>query len=176
MTSRPLNARAAHLRLVPETAETARPHRWFCSACGAPGPVDVTPLPFARECEACGEGLLLEAADALAPRPGDPFLLVDEALTVRALSAAAAELLAVDPDAAVGRPVADLLCAADAEAGPAGSFPAALAAAAAGAGPAGFGAEEPARLTVRPADVFGVRLPARIGVCGPPRAALIVLG
>lgn len=166
-----MSERAArnHLRLVPETAETARPHRWFCSACGAPGPVDATPLPFARGCDACGEGLLLEAADALAPRPGDPFLLVDEALTVRALSPAAAELLAVDPGAAVGRPVADLLCAADAEAGPAGSLPRAVAEAAAGA------ADEPTRLTVRPADVFGVRLQARIGVCGPPRAALIVL-
>jgi hypothetical protein len=171
MTARPSHSRAAHLRLVPQTAETARPHRWFCGACGAPGPADATPPPFARGCEACGEGLQLEAADALAPRPGDPFLLVDEALAVRALSPAAAEQLAVDPVAAVGRPVAELLCTADAEAGPAGSLPSAIAAAA-----AGEGAEDPVRLTVRPADVFGVRVPARIGVCGPPRAALIVLG
>lgn len=167
-----MSERAAHshLCLVPATAETARPHRWFCGACGAPGPADVTPLPFARGCETCGEGVLLEAADALAPRPGDPFLLVDEALAVRAISPAAAELLAVEPGAAVGRPVAELLCGADAEAGPAGSLPRAVTAAAAGA------ADEPICLTVRPANVFGVRLQARIGVCGPPRAAVLVLG
>jgi len=28
---------------------------------------------------------------------------------------------------------------------------------------------------VRPANVFGVRMPLRVGSCGPPRAALIVL-
>jgi len=170
MTTPSPHRRASHLRLVPETAEAARPHRWFCGACGAPGPADITPPPFARACDACGEGLLLEAVDALAPRPGDPFLLVDEALTVRSLSPAAAEMLAVAPEAAVGRPVRELLCAADAEAGPTGALASAITAA------ASDGTEEPTRLTLRPADVFGVRLPARIGVCGPPRAALVVLG
>lgn len=170
MTDRSAHSRAAHLRLVPQTAESARPHRWICGACGAPGPEGVTPLPFARSCEACGEGVLLEAADALAPHAGDPFLLVDEALTVRSISPAAADLLAVAPDAAVGLPVADLLCAADAEAGATGALAAAV------LGAAADGAEDPARLTVRPADVFGVRIPARIGVCGPPRTALVVLG
>ncbi|MBB4661439.1 PAS domain-containing protein [Conexibacter arvalis] len=163
------NRAAAHLRLVPETGESARPHRWFCGACGAPGPADATPHPFARGCEACGDGLLLEAADALAPRPGEAFLLVDAALTVRSLSPAAVDLLAVAPEEAIGRPIAELLSAADAEAGPSGALPTAISAAAAG------GEEEPTRMTVRPADVFGVRIPARIGVCGPPRAAVVVL-
>jgi hypothetical protein len=37
------------------------------------------------------------------------------------------------------------------------------------------GEDEPRRVMVRPANVFGVRMPLRVGACGPPRAALLVL-
>jgi len=167
MTDRRSDTARARLALVPATAEAARPHRWFCNRCASPAAQPGTPPPFARACPACERGLLVEAAAELAPAPGDPFLLVDAGLSVAALSEAAAPLLGVAAQAAVGRPLGELLAPADAEAAGAGALAAAIAEAAAGA--------EPRRLTVRPVGVFGVRLSARIGVCGPPRAALFAL-
>ncbi|MBB4660775.1 PAS domain-containing protein [Conexibacter arvalis] len=154
------------LRLVPATGEEPRSTRWFCGHCGALS--DVVPAPPARVCGDCGLGLLLEARDDLVPQAGESFLIVDAALAVQALSAAAERLLAVREQDVVGRPVAELLAPADAEAG----------------GPTGFahaihlsarGDDEPHRATVRPANVFGVRMSARVGLCGPPRASLVVL-
>jgi len=160
-------AQRPHLRLVPATREQLRPTRWFCGHCGVLA--DATPAPPARVCGDCGLGLLLEARDDLVPRAGEPFLIVDAGLAVQALSAAAEQLLAVAEQDAVGRPVAELLSPADAEAaGPAGFADAIHLAAA-------LGDDEPHRTTVRPANVFGVRMTARVGVCGPPRAALVVL-
>lgn len=160
-------AQHSHLRLVPATREQLRPSRWFCGHCGSQ--TDVTPAPPARVCGDCGLGLLLEARDDLVPQAGEPFLIVDAGLAVQALSAAAEELLAIRESEAIGLPVADLLAPADAEAaGPTG-FANAIHVA------AGTGDDEPHRTTVRPANVFGVRMQARVGVCGPPRAALIVL-
>lgn len=158
----------SHLQLVPATAEAARPHQWFCGHCGSPSPHGHVPPPFSRDCETCGLGILVEAPADVAPAPGDAFLLVDRALAVQALSAEAAQLLGVAPEEVVGRPVAELLCAADAEPGGAEPLGAAIMRAAGGD-------DEPLALTVRPADVFGVRLRMRVGACGPPRAALLVL-
>lgn len=163
-----MTSSSSHLRLVPATSEPARPHRWFCGSCGAPAPTEQTPPPFARGCDACEHGLLVEAPDALAPAPDDAFLLVDRALLVQALSPAAERLLAVAAADAVGRPLTELLCGADAEAGGGEPLGAAVARATGGD-------DEPTRLTARPTDVFGVRLPLRVGACGPPRAALLVL-
>jgi len=154
------------LRLVPATGERLRPSRWFCGHCGAPS--QEAPAPPARVCGDCGLGLLLEARDDLAPHAGEPFAIVDATLAVRALSAAAEHLLAVCEQDVVERPVTELLVPADAEAAGAAAFAHALQLAA-------RGDDEPQRLTVRPANVFGVRMTARIGVCGPPRAALLVL-
>lgn len=157
-----------HLQLVPATAEAARPYRWFCGVCGVPSPDGHVPPPFARGCEACGLGILVEAPAELAPVPGDAFLLVDRALAVQALSAAAERLLAVRAEEVIGRPLAELLHGADAEAAEAEPLGAAIARATGGE-------DEPVRMTVRPAGVFGVRLSLRVGACGPPRAALLVL-
>lgn len=152
------------LRLVPATSEAARPHRWFCSGCAASPPGGRPPEPFARGC-ACGAGVYVEAAADVAPAPGDAFLIVDRALTVLAASAAAADALAVAPRATVGRPLTDLLVAAETTADAA---PLANATIAAGRG-------EVRRLTARPTATDGVHLRLRVGVCGPPRAAVIVV-
>jgi nitrogen-specific signal transduction histidine kinase len=110
----------------------------------------------------------MEASAELVPRPHEPFLIVDVALTVRALSAEAQQFLAVAEADVVERPVTELLTPADAEAATADAFATAIMHAAAGD-------DELHRLTVRPANVFGVRMPMRVGVCGPPRGALLVL-
>lgn len=156
----------AFLRLVPSTAEDARPSAWFCGHCGA-----VTaeiPAPIARVCGDCDLGLLMEARADLVPQAGEPFLLVDRSLTVQALSAEAQSFLAVPEQDAIHRPVTELLTPADAEAATAETFASTIVWAA-------NGDDEPRRLTVRPANVFGVRMAMRVGVCGPPRAALLVL-
>jgi hypothetical protein len=154
------------LRLVSAAPEQLQPTRWFCGHCGAVS--ERTPSPVARVCPDCGLGLLLEARADVLPDDGEAFMVVDRALTVQAMSASAEHLLAVPEAEAVNRPVTELLVAAAVEAAGAETFASALLDAAAGA-------EEPRRVTVRPANVFGVRMTARIGVCGPPRAALLVL-
>jgi len=154
------------LRLVTDTRVAVQPTRWFCGHCGAS--TDRTPLPTARICGDCGLGLLLETRVDLAPGDGEAFMVVDRALTVQALSASAEHLLAVPEAEVVNRPVTELLVAAAVEAAGAEAFATVLLDAAGGD-------DEPRQVTVRPANVFGVRMTARIGVCGPPRAALLVL-
>lgn len=140
--------------------------RWvaFCSSCGrAP---DLDPSPFSRVCESCGMGLLLRAPADVAPAATDAFLVVEATLAVGAVSTQAERFLGVAEAHAVHRPVAELIEAPDAEA-PGESLAAAIMWAA-----RGRGARE---LVVRPANTFGVRCRARIGPCGPPPAAVIVL-
>ena len=76
------------LRLVPSTAEEACPSQWFCGHCGSPPPNNETPAPPARVCGECGLGLLLEARADVAPKPEDPFVIVDGSLHVCAMSSA----------------------------------------------------------------------------------------
>jgi hypothetical protein len=154
------------LRLVPTTSEDARPSQWFCGHCGAIAAE--TPAPIARVCGDCELGLLIETRADLVPQPREPFLIVDGSLAVCALSAEAQRFLAVDEQDAVNRPVTELLTPADAEAATVAAFADTIMWAASGD-------DEPRRLTVRPANVFGVRMGMRVGVCGPPRAALLVL-
>ena len=123
---------------------------------------------MARVCRSCGLGVMLETRRDIAPSHRDAFLVIDSSLLVQAMSWRAETLLGVTEDSAVNRPVAQLLMAADAEAGRPGRFAAALAEAAAGA-------DEPLSAFVRPWNTFGVRLRARIASCGPPRAALLIL-
>lgn len=163
-----VRARRAMLRLVPSTAEDACPTTWFCGHCGAPPPDGRIPAPPARVCGSCGLGLLLETRQDVAPRPGDAFLVVDGSLAVCAVSDESERLLAVAETDVVNRPITELLSPADAEA----AGPEALASAIMWAARSD---DEPRRLMVRPANVFGVRMPVRIGSCGPPRAALLVL-
>jgi hypothetical protein len=119
-------------------------------------------------CGSCGLGLILEARADLAPHAGNAFLVLDRSLAVCAVSAAAERLLATSEPDAVNRHVSDLLMPAAAEENDGQSLSAAVAWAARGDG--GM------RTTVvRPANTFGIRLTARIGSCGPPRAALLIL-
>jgi hypothetical protein len=157
------------LRLI-ETSPQDEPVEWvwFCGHCAAPAPPEEAPAPVARVCSSCGLGVMLETRSDLAPGDRDAFLVVDETLLVQGMSLRAEQLLAIDEERAINRPVAELLVAADAEAGRPGSFASAIADAASGG-------QAPVSKVVRPWNTFGVRMRARIGACGPPRAALVVL-
>jgi hypothetical protein len=156
------------LKLIEGALQAPETWVWFCGRCAAPAPREDPPPPTARVCESCGMGVLLEAREDTAPAPSDAFLVVDSALRVQAMSAAAELLLGVDEKTAVNSPVVELMVPADAE----GSTPAGFAAAIV---EAASGADEPVKVFLRPGNTFGVRLRARIAPCGPPRAALVVL-
>ena len=139
----------------------------FCGHC-ALRPAPAAKSPPSRVCGHCGLGLVLQAASDLAPRGDEPFLVVDTTLSVCAVSAAAEELLGIDETQAVNKHVADFLVPADANAPSAENLLALLVAVAGGSGGA-------RTAVVRPRQEFGVRFKARIGPCGPPDAALLVL-
>jgi hypothetical protein len=164
------NGRPA-LRLVaaPEP-EPAAPSVTFCSHCGDRPPMSATRAnaPASRVCGACSLGLLIEAAEDVAPNAGDAFLVLDRALSVCAVSRGAEQLLATCEPDVVNRHISDLLMPAHAEGDGTETLAVAVAWAARGDGGT--------RTTVvRPANTFGIRLTARIASCGPPRAALLVL-
>lgn len=139
----------------------------FCGRCAQqPDPAPVAQP--SRVCGHCGLGLVLQAASDIAPGPDEPFLVVDATLSVCAVSAGAEELLGVDETDAVNKHVADYLVPADANAPGPENLLALLVEVAGGAG----GARE---TVVRPRQEYGVRFTARIGPCGPPHAALLVL-
>jgi ribosomal protein S27AE len=150
-----------------ERAERERggdgPLRWFCGHCG-----ESQDSPAAsRVCPRCGLGLLLRADAGLAPKAGEAFLVLDQSLSVCAVSEGAERLLAISEPDAVNRHVTELLEPAACERHARVSLAAAVFRAACGEG-------EPLAVTVRPARTFGVRLHARIGPCGPHAAALLV--
>jgi hypothetical protein len=118
-------------------------------------------------CESCELGLLLEASETTAPEQGSAFLVLDSSMSVCAVSAEAEGLLATSETEAVNRHLTEILASADAEA----RGPTNLAAAVTWAA---RGDDTVRTVTVRPTNVFGVRLTARIGTCGPPQAALLV--
>jgi len=172
----PMNGRPALRLVAPPEAVPAAPSVPFCSHCGtrpfARGNGNATASamsnPGSRVCGSCGLGLILEASEDIAPNVGDAFLVLDRALNVCAVSAAAERLLATSEPDAVNRHVTQLLMPADAEEDGGESLSVAVAWAARGDGPI--------RTTVvRPSNTFGIRLTARIAGCGPPRAALLVL-
>jgi hypothetical protein len=154
------------LALVPQITEEQGPTTWFCGHCGKRPSLDGPPATNARVCESCGLGLLLEAAADAAPDPGGAFLVLDRSLSVCAVSRAAEELLATAETEAVNRHITELLMPADSESQTSANLAAAVSAATQGGG-------EPHRVFVRPANLFGVRMRARIVHCGPPRAALL---
>jgi hypothetical protein len=119
-------------------------------------------------CASCGLGLLLESRVDMVPTARDAFLVVDDSLLVQAMSRRAEQLLSTAEEAAVNRPVVELLVPADAEARGPGSFAGAIADAVAQG-------DDVVTAVVRPWNTFGVRMRARIAPCGPPRAALLVL-
>lgn len=139
----------------------------FCGHCAlAPAPIGHAQP--SRVCGHCGLGLVLQAGADVAPRPDEPFLIIDTTLSVCAVSAAAEELLGIDETTAVNKHVADFLVPADANAPSAQNLLALLVEVASGSG-------ESRTTVVRPRQEFGVRFKARIGPCGPPHAALLVL-
>lgn len=139
----------------------------FCGHCALP-PEPVAHAARSRVCGHCGLGLVLQASADLAPRHDEPFLVVDTTLSVCAVSAVAETLLGIDETQAVNKHVADFLVPADANAPGAQNLLALLVDVAGGSG-------EPRATMVRPRHEFGVRFKARIGACGPPHAALLVL-
>jgi transposase len=166
-TARARAARPALRLLTPLEHEAPQPSVSFCSHCGTRPTVAAERL-NSRVCGACGLGLILESRTDIAPRAGDAFLVLDRTLSVCAVSAAAEKLLATTEPDAVNRHITALLMPADAEDAASQSLSLAVAWAARG--------DAVTRTTVvRPANTFGIRLTARIGSCGPPQAALLVL-
>lgn len=139
----------------------------FCGHCGRP-PEDARTNPVSRVCQRCGMGLLLQAPAEIAPSAPDPFVVVDSALTIRALSRQGERLLEVTETDAVNKPITQFLVPADAEAPTNENLAAVLTWAARGDAPS-------RNVVVRPTNMFGVRYWARVGPCGPPNAALLVL-
>jgi hypothetical protein len=138
----------------------------FCGHCGTePTPADASSP--TRVCASCGLWLLLCCGADVAPAAGDAFVVIDDSLSVCAVSAAAEKLLATLEIDAVNHPITRLLISADAEADTGANLAAAITWAA-----RGYGGMY--RTIVRPANTFGVRMSARIAACGPPRAALMV--
>lgn len=149
-----------------EVGERGRGLVAFCGHCGAPPAHDAAAQ--SRVCGHCGLGLVLQAPPDVAPRRDEPFLVIDSTLSVCAVSARAEELLDTDETVAVNRHVAEFLVPADANAPSAENLLVLLVDAASGSG-------VPRTAIVRPRQEFGVRFRARIGPCGPPNAALLVL-
>src|SRR5947209_9197170 len=154
--------RAANLSVV-ASDEEAQPTTAFCSHCGARPDADAN----SRVCTSCGLGLILHAATGSAPEYGGAFLVVDETMSVAAVSQAAERLLATRETEAVNRHLTQLLVPADAELQGPANLAVAVTWAARG---------DPAarKIFVRPAYSFGVRISARVASCGPPTAALVV--
>lgn len=156
------------LRAVPEGGDR-HPLKVFCGHCGrSPGEQRPVELMAARVCQKCGMGLLLQAGADIAPSQNDPFLVVDSSLTVCAVSRQAEDLLGVPETEAVNRHIAEFLSAGDAEAHGTENLAAMVTWAARGDAPL-------KDIVVRPTNTFGVRYWARVGSCGPPAAALLVL-
>ncbi|MEA2218338.1 MAG: hypothetical protein QOJ35_964 [Solirubrobacteraceae bacterium] len=150
-----------------EVDERGRALVAFCGHCGV-APAATMEVPGSRVCGHCGLGLVLHASEDVAPGPDDPFLVIDSTLSVCAVSARAEELLDTDETVAVNRHIAEFLVPADANAPSAENLLVLLVDAASGTG-------APRTAVVRPRQEFGVRFRARIGPCGPPNAALLVL-
>jgi hypothetical protein len=159
------------LRLItPLEHDAPAPLVAFCSHCGTRPARSLagTSAAPSRVCASCGLGLILESPADVAPSAGDAFLVLDHSLAVCAMSEAAERLLAASEPDVVNRHVSDLLMPAGAEEKNGTGLSAAVAWAARG----DLGTRT---AVVRPANTFGIRLTARIGSCGPPRAALLVL-
>ena len=150
-----------------EVDDRARKVVSFCGHCGRRPDRAAGPQP-SRVCGHCGLGLVLHAGADVAPAAHEPFLVVDTTLSVCAVSAAAEKLLGIDETQAVNKHIADYLVPADANAPSAENLLALVIEIAGGDG-------EPRTTVVRPRQEFGVRFKARIGACGSPRAALLVL-
>jgi hypothetical protein len=152
---------------LPGYADRNRPDIHFCGHCGRP-PLDTDIAPASRVCGRCGLGLMVSSPPDAAPSPNDPFLMVDGQLSICGVSRLAEELLMTEETEIVNSHVGDLLVPADIEVAGPDSLVKLLVHAARGDGAVHH-------VVLRPAQEFGIRFWARVGPCGPPRAALIVL-
>jgi hypothetical protein len=157
MSARPL------LRVVPRPAGRVADVR-FCGYCGE-RPQDDDER---RVCGSCNMGVLLVASGAVAPEPGQPSIIIDHTLTICAVSRAAEDLLGIDEADATSRTLGHVLVPAQAEGIGLESLVSAVVTAT-------DPDQAPQRAVVRPAGEWGIRYAVRIGACGPPRAALLVL-
>ena len=124
-------------------------------------------LPHARVCPGCRLGLMLQARADVLPAGHEAFLVVDARLLVQAVSRQAESVLAISEGSWVDQPVGELLVPAAAESDGRSDLSEMILEAVA--------ADDCVRTFVRPRGTFGVRIRARIGSCGPPRAGLLVL-
>ena len=144
-----------------------QPELLFCAHCGTV-PDRPAPLVASRVCERCSLGELIAAPADAVPSTDAPFLLVDRSLLVCSVSRTGERYLGVEEADAVGRHVTELLVPADVEAsGPEGLVNMVVHAA------RGEGQVE--RIVLRPSAEYGIRYWAKIGPCGPPRAAVVTL-
>jgi hypothetical protein len=158
------------LRILDGGLDTTVESRWFCGYCAALPRGDQDPQPFWRVCASCGAGVLLETRADAVPSDRQAFLIVDGRMLVQAISREAQTLLAISKPDVIATPVSELLISADAESADRDRFASAIAEAAQGLDP------DNERNFVRPWNTFGVRMRVRVATCGPPRAALVVLG
>lgn len=120
-----------------------------------------------RVCPECGLGMVLSCAAELLPASGAAFLVVTANLRVSAASENAERLLAI-PDGTYGRPLLSLLTSPEG----AGELSRRVVRAAA------TGAYAVSTIPVQAASgvLAGREVDARIGGCGSPPAALVVVG
>jgi hypothetical protein len=114
--------------------------------------------------------MLIEAPFPLAPSQDDAFIVVDHELLIQAVAQRAERLLAVRETFVVGCELTDLLLPIDSDANGWRQLTDAVFGAA-----SGEPMPVPAHLGLRAAVDPALTLRARIGRCGPARAALIVL-
>ncbi len=138
----------------------------FCGRCAASA--IETPASMSQVCGVCGVGGLIEARSDVVPGVDEAFLVVDSSLSVQAISPQAERALGVGEQGAVNRHLTELLI-------PAGVGDQRTHGLIVAITRAAGGEQVPARVFVRPARTFGVRLQARIAACGPAPAALLVL-
>jgi hypothetical protein len=144
-----------------------QPEVLFCRHCGAV-PDRPAPQLASRVCDRCSLGMVVAAPADAVPAPDAPFLLVDSSLMVCSVSRMAEPVLGVGATDAVDRPLTDLLVPADCEAsGPESLINLVVHAA------RGEGDVQP--VVLRPTSEFGIRFWAKVGPCGPPRAAVVTL-
>ncbi|MCU0257426.1 MAG: hypothetical protein MUC84_10605 [Solirubrobacteraceae bacterium] len=155
-----------HLQVLPGYGEAERePYVAFCGHCAKrPAPGDAEN----RVCSSCHLGLIVSAPESIAPRPGDAFLIVDGRMQICALSRKAEKLLGAGESDIVNRTLTEVVHPADAEAAGVESLVSMVVHAARGDGVV-------RDLVVRPCDEWGIRWFTRVGPCGTPQAALLVL-
>jgi hypothetical protein len=137
----------------------------FCSYCGRTPKGAWRERPH-RTCRRCGFGVMLWAPIMTAPRR-DPFLVVDEALVVQAISRDAEAILAVDEPAGVSAPLDEFLLSVDDRPEPRELARLVRLAA--------TGTPSAEKLQMRTAHDSDSQFTVRVTSCGPPLAAMVIL-